>query len=292
MDMNIGPHEVVALSLNRKAGNPNTATVSVFDRGFLFGDGVYEVIRVYSGRPWLFERHIDRLRQSVAAIHIEVDDFHGLEQHARKLLQESGVEDGMIYIQVTRGASYPRQHAFPTGIRPTEFVLIRQVADPYQNLRKIGATAVTVSDNRWRNCGIKSINLLANVLANQTARNDGAVEALFVDRDGLLMEGSHTNVFFVRDRLLITPPATANILRGVTRDCILFMAQQMGIRVVEENLPISALLTFTECFVTGTMTEVLPIIAIDGKGVGFGRPGPITQAIAEKLDSAINEFRK
>jgi D-alanine transaminase len=259
--------------------------VSVLDRGFLFGDAVYEVLRVYHGCPFLQLEHMDRLRESLAELRISID-ADALEKRVLETLSHSGVEDGLIYIQVTRGEA-PRMHHFPIPApRPNELIWVKDLGgDPLAGLRQKGAAAILIEDQRWKRCDIKSTNLLANCLASQEAQEADCEEALLVADDGTITEGSHTSVFGVSQGHLLTAPLDANILPGITRGLVLDLAERAGIPCMEKALTRDNLWEVDELFVTGTTAEVLPIVAVDDRPIGSGRPGPITA----KLEAAYRE---
>ncbi|HSM35337.1 MAG TPA: aminotransferase class IV [Longimicrobiales bacterium] len=256
------------------------ARVSVADRGFLFADGVYEVVRVYDGRMVFLEEHLERLRRGLSELTIDWDGAGGLETIARRLLAENGLErsDATLYVQVTRGAPRRRSHTFPEGVRPTVYAAAqaypRHAAERYRD----GVGALLVDDQRWKRRDIKSIALLPNVLANQRAHENGAFEALFVE-GGCLLEGSHSNLFAVEDGVAITHPTTTEILPGITRAVVLGLAADVGVEVREEPIPADRLGAFSELFLTGTTTEVMPVTRVDGAPVGDGRPGPVARAL-------------
>ena len=195
--------------------------VPVMDRGFLFGDGVYEVIPVYSGRPFRLEQHLERLDNNLAAIRIDTplshDEWKAIIQ---RLIEDPGAVDQALYLQVTRGVAPKRDHAFPVDVTPTVFAMTNPLPEPDPERNRQGYAAITVSDERWNNCHIKAITLLANLLARQEAVDAGAQEAIFI-RDGKAVEGAASNLFIVRDRLLITPPKSKQLLPGITRVCLL-----------------------------------------------------------------------
>jgi D-alanine transaminase len=266
------------------------AVVPVDDRGFLFADGVYEVIRVYGGRPFLAEPHIHRLRAGLTALRISHDGAEGLDVIAQRLIEANGVtDDGTVYIQVTRGVA-PRRHAFPApDVRPTVYLL----AKPFQNYSadtfEQGVAAVTVPDTRWSRCDIKSIALLPNVLANQEAHDAGAFEAIFV-RDGVLIEGSHSNLFAVVDGTLLTYPSCNYILSGITRNLVLELAHQLAIPAAEAPIYSSRLGSIEELFLSGTTTEVMPVTQLDGRPVGSGRRGPVTATLQRAYRGKTGQF--
>ena len=259
------------------------ARVSPEDRAFLFADGVYEGLLARDGRLLLWPEHERRLRHGVGALRLPLAETAPLAAAAEELLQANDLArgDAFVYLQVSRGAA-PRSHPFPDPpVRPTVFLSVRR-HDPHPPARlAAGVAAVTVPDDRWARCDVKSIALVANVMAKQAAKEAGAFEALFV-RDGIVLEGSHTNLFVVRpDGALVTYPACNYILEGVTRNCVLALARDLGVRVEEGAVPLREVYAASEVFVTGTSTEVLPVTTLDGRAVGDGRPGPLTQSLRE-----------
>ncbi|MCI0434142.1 MAG: aminotransferase class IV [Gemmatimonadetes bacterium] len=273
------------------------ARVSVDDRGFLFADGLYEVIRAYDGRLFLPGPHLDRLRRGLEAIRLESRAPDSLIDVSNRLLVENGLiaDDAIVYIQITRGAA-PRRHSFPAaGTAPTVYVAVRPYPRPGADAYENGESAISVPDNRWGRCDIKSIGLLPNVLANQRAKEAGAFEALFV-RDGVLIEGSHSNLAAVIGGEVVTYPECNYILGGITRDCVLDLARRSGIAVREGPIFIDRFDDIEELFLTGTTTEVMPLTRLDGRPVGDGRVGPIARrlqhAYIESVRSAPPEAER
>ena len=252
------------------------ARVSVDDRGYLFADGVYEVIRVYGGRPFRMDAHLDRLGHGLDDLEIELPSLDDIEDVAEKLLDDNLLRtgDAKIYIQVTRGAA-PRAHAFPKDCEPSVYVAASKLKPHPDAFFADGVAAITVTDTRWARCDIKSISLLANVLANQRAHAQGAFEALFV-RDGIVLEGSHSNLWAVYDETLVTYPASNYILSGITRDEVFDIAEAEGMMAGEGLIPEERLLDADELFLSGTTTEIMPIVNVNGFEIGEGRPGPLT----------------
>jgi D-alanine transaminase len=266
--------------LDGKYIDHSEARVTVDDRGFLFADGIYEVIRIYGGQPFLADPHYVRLRQGLAAIRIESVAPEAMPAIAHRLIAENGLQDddATLYIQITRGSA-PRRHAFPPpGTRATVFVTAKPFPRFPDDVYESGQAAVTTPDTRWGRCDIKSIALLPNVLANQQAREAGAFEALFV-RDGVLIEGSHSNLFGVINGELVTYPECNYILGGITRRFVLDLAQKLGIPVRETPIFVDRLDEVAELFLSGTTTEVMPITRLDGQPVADGRPGPIARQL-------------
>ena len=256
------------------------ARISPLDRGFLFGDAVYEVVRVYRGRPFLFDRHLARLRRSLEAIRIVGIDLARLQRRVGDLIAAAGFAEATVYIQITRGSGR-RSHAFPPDATPLEFLYVDAYDDPYVDLRRTGIAVITHPDIRWLRCDIKSTNLLGNVLAAQAAKEAGANEVLLHQDDGTMTEGSRTNVFGVRDGTVVTAPRSTGILPGITRELVLELAQQSGIAWQERPLHLNDLRTLEELFVTGTTSEVLPVVRVDGEAVGTGQPGPISRRLQQ-----------
>lgn len=265
--------------LNGEFIDHSEARVSVDDRGFLFADGIYEVIRVYGGRPFLVEPHMERMARGLAAIGIDPTACQDLDQVGARLLAENGLgeSDAAIYLQVTRGAA-PRRHAFPTGTPPTVYAAAKPYPRPAESSFREGVAAIVVPDTRWSRCDIKSVSLLPNVLANQQAHAAGAFEAIFV-RDGVLIEGSHSNLIGVVAGEVVTYPECNYILGGITRRLSLELARELGMTVREGPIFAHRLDSIEELFLSGTTTEIMPITRLDGEAVGSGRPGPIAQAL-------------
>jgi D-alanine transaminase len=252
------------------------AKVSVDDRGFVFADGIYEVIRVYDGRLFLPETHMERLRAGLSALRMDGRAADGMLNIAERLLDENDLRQGdaTVYMQVTRGAA-PRKHAFPPDLPPTVYVAAKPFAQHPAEFFERGVAAITVPDTRWSRCDIKSISLLPNVLANQQARERGAFEAVFV-RDGALIEGSHSNLFAVIGGELRTYPECNYILGGITRRLMIELASEAGIPVHETPVFWEQLDDVDELFLSGTTTEVMPVTTVDGGPIGSGKPGPVT----------------
>lgn len=264
------------------------ALVPVDDRGFLFADGVYEVVLCNDGRPFLFDEHMRRMAQGLSALRIRFDELDALRDVAQRLLEENRLEDGLatIYVQVTRGVA-PRKHAFPPdGTPPTVYVAARPFQRHPNEFFSNGVEAITVPDTRWSRCDIKSIALLPNVLANQQAKEAGAFEALLV-RDGIVLEGSHSNLLGVFDGTLVTYPVCNYILPGITRARLLALARELGIPTMEAPIHLQDLARADEMFLAGTTTEVMPLVRIDGRQIGAGKPGPITRRLLEAYREEI-----
>lgn len=268
----------------------NEVQVSVLDRGFLFGDAIYEVIRVYRGKPFLFEEHIQRLDRNLRQLRIDAD-ARQIADRSLETLQASELAEALIYVQVTRGEG-PRMHRFPDPpVSPNILVFVKEFPDPYVTAREQGVRALLTEDLRWKRCDIKSVNLLANCLAAQEAYEADCVEALFVEQDGSLTEGSHTSLFGVRDGAVLTAPLGENILPGITRGLVLDLAEQAGIPVREELLRRDGLNELDELFLTGTTSEVMPVVQVLSSQsseqsvphgsitIGSGQRGPVVERL-------------
>lgn len=264
--------------------------VSVLDRSFLFGDAVYEVLRVYCGRPFLLAEHFERLRRSLGELRIETD-VERLRRRTLATLEHSGVRDGVLYVHVSRGTAPLRTHTFPhPPPTPNELIYVRELErDPYAELHAVGASVITFEDLRWRRCDIKSVNLLGNVLAAQAAAEAGCHEAILIGSDGTITEGSHTSVFGVLEGAVLTAPLAANVLPGITRQLVVQLANRAGIPLREESLREQHLHRLSELFLTGTTVDVLPVTRVDGRPVGDGRPGPVAARLRDAYLHVVAE---
>jgi D-alanine transaminase len=263
--------------------------ISPDDRGFLFGDGVYEVIRAYHGVPAFWGEHFKRLVRSAREIQLHFSlDQAGFHRLLLAGLQQSEYQEAKIYIQVTRGVA-PREHTFPSNVKPTVFLAIRRMGSLPTEVCQRGVSVITVPDIRWHRCDIKSLNLLPNVLAKQQAREAKAFEGIFV-RDGLVTEGATSNIFVVKNGVLITPELNHLVLPGVTQQQVATLAQANGLEVQFRPIPISELLYSDEVFLVGTTIEVLPVIQVDEQPIQDGKPGPISTVLQQKFSSYIADL--
>lgn len=254
--------------------------VSVMDRGFLFGDGVYEVIPVYARKPFRLQEHLQRLRNSLAAIRIT--DLHSETEWAgiiEHIIASSTSTDQQIYLQVTRGAAPLRNHAFPADTRPTVLVMSDPLLSPSPELFSSGVSAVSSSDIRWLRCDIKATSLLANCLLRQIAVDAGCAETVLF-RDGILTEGAASNIFVVKDRVLLAPQKNHLMLSGITYDVILEIVRQYNMPCAIRDISETEVHGADELLMTSSTREVLPIVRLDGRPVGKGTPGPVAQALA------------
>jgi len=250
------------------------AQVSVTDRGFVFGDGVYEVIPVYGGRLFRLEQHLQRLARSLREIRLP-DPLSGnqWQQCLQEVVRRNGGGDQSIYMQITRGAA-PRDHAFPKQTRPTVYVVSSPLQPMAAEIEEQGVAAVTLPDIRWQRCDIKAITLLPNILLRQQALDQGAVEAILV-RDGQVNEGAASNLFIVKDGELITPPKGPFLLPGITRDLILELAAAHDIPHREAAISPRDLQAADEVWLTSSTREILPVTRLDQRRVGEGKPGAL-----------------
>lgn len=266
--------------------------IYIEDRGYQFGDGIYEVIRIYQGRPWLWEGHIRRLYQSAALIGINFDFAEEeLKNIFIKLREKNHIDEGALYIQVSRGVA-PRKHWVDEPTRPFLVMILRSAHRPADSLVRQGIKTITVPDDRWARCHIKSLNLLPNILAKKEAQDQGAYEALFFTEDGTVTEGSSCNVFVVKDGDLLTHPEHRKILSGITRAKILEISEKLGLDVHEEKFSREFMLSGDEVFITATVTEMLPVVNIDDTIIGTGQPGEIFKKLYVEYQAEVMKFIK
>ncbi len=264
------------------------ARISPMDRGFLFGDGAYEVIPVYSRRPFRLQQHLERLERTLAAL--QLANPLSKEQWAevvQRLVDDHGSEDQGVYLQVTRGAAPVRDQAFPRpAVTPTVFAYADRLPTPSAELLATGGTALTAEDFRWLRCDLKTVSLVANVLLRQLSAAAGCTETILL-RDGLVMEGSASNVLVVQDGVILAPPKSNLILPGVTYDVVLELAAANGIPTQVRPVAEAELRSADEVWVTSSTKEVLPITRIDDAPVADGRPGPL----AARMNALYQDFK-
>jgi D-alanine transaminase len=266
------------------------ARVSVEDRGFVFGDGAYEVLRAINGRLFATGFHNDRLTRSLEGIRIKLqggDSPKRFVEIGRDLLRENRLLDGeaTLYIQVTRGAT-TRGHNFPAPeIAPTVYISVARFT-PYSDFARTGTAAITHPDLRWGRCDLKTLNLLPNILASQTAKEKGAFEAMLI-RDGVVTEGTRTNFFGVINGSLRTHPSDNHILPGITRSVLHGLARDLSIAIDETPISVAEIPRLSELFVTGTTTDVMPVVKLDEKPVGAGKPGELTRRLQRVLAESL-----
>ncbi|MCB2147874.1 MAG: D-amino-acid transaminase [Deltaproteobacteria bacterium] len=258
------------------------AVVPIEDRGYQFGDGVYEFIASYEGHLFMLEEHLDRLERSMRELAFDPISRADIRKAVLNLFNRSGYQRAGIYIQISRGVA-PRNHAITPGMTPQIIMTIRPVKEMPETLRKNGATAITVEDTRWCRCDIKTVQLLANSLAKQKSLDAGCDDAIFVSSQGIVREGTSSNLFIVSGGRLVTHPLTNNILPGITRMVVLDISRDAGLDVEETFFGTDALYGADEVFLTGTVTELLPIVRIDGKSIGDGKVGQTTRRLYDLL---------
>lgn len=276
--------------VNGKFGPVAEATVSIEDRGFQFGDGVYEVIAVYGGRLFLLEPHMRRLRRSAAAIGLEYDfDAHPLEPVIAEGLRRCGFTEAMVYLQITRGAA-PRSHLVPAGLTPTVVMTFKPLPAVASGLRDRGVRVMTAIDTRWARCSIKAVTLLPNVLAKREAMERGFEDAIFVTEAGEVRECTSSNVFVAKGGRLKFPPRTEAILHGVTQGFLLECAAAIDVTVEEAIVHIDELRAADEVFMSGTSVEALGITAVDDAPVADGKVGPITRRLYAEFRNRVRKL--
>lgn len=270
--------------LNGKFTDLNSACVSIEDRGLIFGDGIYEFIRCYRGRPFLLKEHLKRLKKSADAIELTLPYSEDeLSNIINKLLNTTGFQESGIYLQVTRGNA-PRDHCFPEKIEPTIFIINKALPEMEEEILEKGVKVILVPDERWKRCDIKITGLVPNVLAKEKARREGAYEAVFLHESGIT-EGASTNVFAVINGQLVTAPAEKKILHGITRQVVLNLAAVLNIPVQEKYMSEEEFLSAEEIFITGTRIEIIPVARVGYNVIGNMKPGKVTL-------NFIREFKK
>ena len=273
------------LWINGRFTTTDERVIGVEDRGFQFGDGVYEVFKFSGRRPIFLEDHFRRMERGLREIDIPVPWTEGsFASMARELLERTRFEEGIVYVQVTRGES-ERTHFYPDDLVPTALAYSRRFRFPDETKKEQGIRVITAADQRWLHCDVKSINLLANVLAKKKAQRAGAEEALLI-ADGSVREGASSSFFVVRSGRLITHPLDEHILPGVVRDRTIGLALGAKIRVDERPLREAELFDLDEAFVTSTTLGVMPVTEIDGRVIGNSRRGEITTLLQRMMDEA------
>jgi len=262
------------------------AKISVFDRGFLLGDGVYEVIPVYAGRSFQLMGHLRRLQSSLGGVRMQnpMSDTDWTNMIST-LIEKNGGGDQSVYLQVTRGVA-PRDHVFPTGVKPTAFAMSNPLQAVPEKYKQQGIAAITLPDIRWQNCNIKAITLLPNSLLKQQAQDAGAQEALLI-RDGYLTEGAVSNAYAVIGGTIYTAPADEKVLPGITREVVLKLAAQGNIPVIEQAVSEIQLKQADEIWVSSSTKEVLPITRLNGQAVGDGLPG----IVWKQIDALYQQYK-
>ncbi|WP_010532048.1 D-amino-acid transaminase [Lentibacillus jeotgali] len=258
--------------------------IDIEDRGYQFGDGIYEVIGVYDGEPLMMDEHMERLERSARELRLTLPaSTSELKSNLEKLVEANGLEEGIIYMQVSRGIA-SREHGFPASQTPAVTVAYTREEEREPDVEDQGATAVLAEDIRWLRCDIKTLNLLPNVMAKQKAVENNAVEAI-LHRGGTVTEASASNVFMVTGGELYTHPADNYILNGITRRKIIQLCDELNINVNEQTYTVDDLLNADEVFVSATKMDIIPILKIDDQTIGNGKPGKITKQILQQFRS-------
>ncbi len=267
------------------------ARIPVMDRGFLFGDSIYEVIPAYGGRLFRLQQHLQRLENSLHAIQMEnpLSQPEWESMLATLTTQYQG-EDQSVYLQVTRGVAPSRDHAIPEGVTPTLFAIATPFPAIDPQVYERGIAAITLDDIRWRFCNIKATTLLPNVLLRQEAKERGAMEAILI-RDGLAMEGAASNLFIVDDGQIITPPKGEHLLPGVTRDLLLELAAEAEIPYCEAPVRAEQLDSADEIWLTSSTREIMPVTRLDDRPINNGHPGELWQKLFDRFQAYKEELR-
>ncbi|SES04050.1 aminotransferase class IV [Salisediminibacterium halotolerans] len=263
---------------------PGARVVPLEDRGHQFGDGIYEVIRVYNGVPFLLDEHLARLLVSADAIDLELPySIAEIRAICEKSLERAQLPDAEIYIQVTRGSS-PRAHAFPENVRGILMVAVKHARTVSEEKRQSGVPVMSIEENRWKFCYIKSLNLLPNVLAKEKAKNYQCHEAVYVD-EGIVKEGSSSNIFAVKDGVMYTYPPEPSILHGISRQFVIDLALRLGMEVKEEKKSLSFFKSADELFLTSTTMEILAVSSFDD--TDYSERRPITRKLAAEFRAEV-----
>lgn len=253
-------------------------SISPFDRGFLFADGVYEALRTYNKKLFMLHKHLERLKYSLEQVNINFSELNEIENIIYRCAELNRLDyDFSAYIQITRGVSFPRTHHYSNQIKPNLFIYVSALKNREHEIKE-GVSVILEQDVRWSRCDVKSTTLLPNVLANHKAISSGHYEAVLF-RDNFITEGSHTNFFAVKNDSIITAPLSNYILNGITRSIIFNLCEENNIQIIEEYILLNEIFTYDEFFLTGTTTEITPVVKIGNRMVGDGKPGKMTRKI-------------
>jgi D-alanine transaminase len=270
--------------LNGKIMPIEEARVPIEDRGYQFADAVYEYFASYKGRLFAVKEHLDRLEKSLRALEFPPISRELLRDAVVGTFQQAGIERAGVYLQISRGVA-PRNHAFPNGAKPQIVITVREVPDTPKAYLENGVAAITVTDIRWGHCDIKTVQLLPNVLAKQQALSAGVQDAIFVSPEGIVREGTSSNLFISSGGRLKTHPLTPQILPGITRAVLIDICRKIDVEVEEVFFDNNTMLASDEVFITGTVTEVLSVCRIDGHTIGAGKPGPMAARLRMELEA-------
>ena len=268
----------------------NDVSLSPFDRGFLFADGVYESIRTYNKKLFRYEDHLNRLKRSLRETRIDFMELDSIENIIYELMIKNDIEDeALAYLQITRGSAIPRTHSFPEEkISPTTLISVQNLKENTEEQTK-GVKVILQEDVRWLRCDIKSTSLLPVVLASQKATEENAADAILV-RDGMVTEGTHTNFFAVKNETLYTAPKSKLILEGITRKVVLELCDNFKIDYREEFIEKDDLKSFDEFFITSTTKEITPVTSIDYWTINEGNPGKITKSLQSLFKKIVGDY--
>lgn len=264
----------------------NNVRVSVLDRAFLFGDSVYEVIRVYNKFCFRVDDHFDRMKKSLDSLQISGVDIPEVRRRLHQLINNSGLDNALAYLQITRGVA-KRTHHYPQDYTPNILIYVEPFGDPYKQEREHGAKAVTHPDIRWRRNDIKATSLAANCMASSFARQKGCFEVIFINNEGFMTEGSHTSIFGIKEGKLLVTPSGSNVLPGITKRQVLEIAENIKLPVEEARVKEEEIHLLDELFLAGTPEEIIPIVSVDDKQVGDGKPGPIVSKIYDEFQNIL-----
>ncbi|MFO8059390.1 MAG: aminotransferase class IV [Bacillota bacterium] len=271
--------------LNGKFMHIQEAMVPIEDRGLQFGDSLYEVVRLYGGRPFRLKQHLARMRRGAEVIGLDIERAGNLEEILAELARRSHVETAFIYLQVTRGVS-PRNHVIPSDLQPTVIATVRGITPLHERTYERGGIAFTAPDLRWARRDVKATTLLPNIMSRTQAMNRGGYDAIHYEEDETVTEGSVSSLFCVIDGVIRTHPADHHVLPGITRAAVLECAENLNLAYREEAFTLDDMFGASDVFFADTYSEILPLREVDGKSIGEGRPGPI----AQKLHSAFREL--
>ncbi len=260
--------------------------VSVLDRGFLFGDAVYEVVRLYNNKLFRLEDHLERLSDSLQSLDIRHVDIDEVKARLSATVKENGESEALVYLQVTRGEAV-RAHAYPENYQPNILIYVTPFHNPFEQQHKTGVSAVTYKDIRWGRNDIKATSLAANCMAAQHAKQNGAMEVVFIDPEGYMTEGSHTSLFGIRGGKLVVAPSSSKVLPGITKRQVLELATQTNIELEEMRLKESEIFELDEFFLAGTPEEVISIVKVNDREIGNGKPGPIVRKLHEAFVACL-----
>ena len=284
------PEHSLTVYLNGEFLPAAEARISVFDRGFILGDGIYEVIPVYGGRLFRLPHHLDRLDHSLDGIRLANPMSHKRWQEVlEELVQRNGRGDQSLYLQITRGVA-ERDHGFPPDTEPTVFAMSKPLEAMSPEIHN-GISAMTIEDIRWKWCNIKAIALLPNILMRQQAIEQGAAEAIML-RDGFVTEGTASNIFIVKDGTVLTPPKSNLLLPGITRDLVVELCRHNEVPCVEGSISEQQLHEADELWITSSTKEILPVTRLDDGVIGDGQPGPLWQKLIGLYQEYKQAFRE